>query len=162
MSQDDNLRDLVADVAAAYFSNSHVTPAEIPTVVQQIAMSLSAVGSAAPSAPVVEEPPVEMAAPKKITPAQVRKSITPDGLISFEDGKSYKTLKRHLTTRGLSLEAYREKWGLPKDYPSVAPNYSAARSQMAKSLGLGQLRRKEPEPVKPPVTRRPRKTAAAE
>ena len=69
----------------------------------------------------------------------MRKSITPDGLISFEDGKSYKTLKRHLSGHDLTPEQYREKWGLPRDYPMVAPNYSAARSQMAKSLGLGQM-----------------------
>ena len=64
--------------------------------------------------------------------------MTPDALISFEDNKPYKTLRRHLATHGLSPEQYREKWGLPRDYPMVAPNYSAARSQMAKQLGLGQ------------------------
>jgi predicted transcriptional regulator len=73
-----------------------------------------------------------------LTPAQIRRSITPDALVSFEDGKSYKTLKRHLSTRGLSVEQYKAKWGLPADYPVVSPNYSAARSAMAKTLGLGQ------------------------
>ncbi len=68
----------------------------------------------------------------------MRKSITPETLISFEDGRPYKTLKRHLAGRGLTPEQYRQKWGLPADYPMVSPNYSAARSQMAKSLGLGR------------------------
>jgi predicted transcriptional regulator len=136
MTEDSNLRDLVAEVAAAYFSNSHTSASDIPTVIQQIAASLAAVGAE----PSVEESaapaPVE-AAPKHATPAQARKSITPDGLISFEDGKIYKTLKRHLGQRGMTIADYKAKWGLPKDYPSVAPNYSAMRSQLAKSLGLG-------------------------
>ena len=134
MSEDDNhLRELVAEVAAAYFSQSHVTPSDIPIVVGQIAASLRAVGEAAPG-----EAAVEAAAPTKTSAAQVRKSITPETLISFEDGRPYKTLKRHLAGRGLTPEQYRQKWGLPTDYPMVSPNYSAARSQMAKSLGLGR------------------------
>jgi predicted transcriptional regulator len=153
MAQDDHLRDLVAEVAAAYFSNSHVAPSDIPTVVQQIASSLASVGTA--SAPAAAQEPSEEASPevavKKATPAQVRKSITPDALVSFEDGKPYKTLKRHLTTRGMTLADYREKWGLPKDYPTVAPNYSATRSAMAKSLGLGQLSRKQSDPAAKPA-----------
>lgn len=159
MAADDNLRDLVAEVAAAYFSNSHVTPAEIPTVVQQIASSLAAVGA---SAPAPEDSALQPASPKKLTPAQIRKSITPDALISFEDGKPYKTLRRHLTTHGLTIEQYKEKWGLPKDYPTVSPNYSAARSAMAKSLGLGQMRKtvSDPAPAAPPATRGRRKAAA--
>lgn len=136
MTEDnDRLRELVADVAAAYFSNTHVGPTDIPAVIQQIASSLMAVsaGETAPEAGAQEEP-----APPKLTPAQIRKSITPDALISFEDGKAYRTLKRHLSTRGLTPEEYREKWGLPRDYPMVAASYSEARSAMAKSLGLGR------------------------
>ena len=139
MGEDERLRDLVAEVAAAYFSNSHVPPFEIPNVVQQIATSLAAVGVS----PGAVDQPTEITEPAraKLTGAQIRKSITPDALISFEDGKPYKTRKRHLGTKGLSFAAYQEKWGLPKDYPTVAPNYSAARSAMAKSLGLGNRRR---------------------
>jgi predicted transcriptional regulator len=137
MSTDnENLRELVAEVAAAYFSNSHVGVTDIPNVVSQIAQSLGAVGAPQPEpaqAETAEEP-----AQRKATPAQVRKSVTPDALISFEDNKPYKTLKRHLTGRGLTPDQYREKWGLARDYPMVAPNYSAARSQMARSVGLGQ------------------------
>lgn len=141
-SEDATLRTLVAEVAAAYFSNSHVAPGDIPLVMAQIATSLSAVG-AAPQTAEVETSEPEAAGPKA-TAAQVRKSITPEALISFEDGRRYKTLRRHLSVKGLTPEQYREKWGLPKDYPMVAPSYSAARSAMAKSLGLGQKNRSEP------------------
>jgi predicted transcriptional regulator len=130
----DNLRELVAQVAAAYFRNSHVASAEIPAVISQIASSLSSVGPEKAAGSLDgqsgEQP--------KLTRAQIRKSIRPEALVSFEDGKSYKTLRRHLSTRGLSPEQYILKWGLPQDYPMVAPNYSAARSELAKSLGLGQ------------------------
>jgi predicted transcriptional regulator len=128
------LRQLVAQVAAAYFSNSHVNPSEIPNVISQIASSL---GGVSDGAGVTASEDSSGAGPK-LTRAQIRKSISPDALVSFEDNKPYKTLRRHLATRGLSPEQYREKWGLPSDYPMVAPNYSAARSQLAKSLGLGQ------------------------
>ena len=132
MSEDSDLRKLVADVSAAYFSNSHVTAAEISNVIGQIANSLSAVG-----APAVA-PADEASEQRKLTPAQIRKSITRDALISFEDNKPYKTLRRHLAVKGLTPEQYREKWGLAKDYPMVSPAYSEARSNMAKALGLGR------------------------
>lgn len=132
--QDDHLRELVAEVAAAYFSNSHVSAQDIPLVINQIASSLSGVAGGAPAA----EPEAAEPQTQKATSAQVKKSITPAALISFEDNRGYKTLKRHLSTRGLTPEQYREKWGLPKDYPMVAPSYSEARSAMAKSLGLGR------------------------
>ncbi|WP_238180875.1 MucR family transcriptional regulator, partial [Methylobacterium trifolii] len=82
------------------------------------------------------------AGPEKASPAQVKKSITPHHLVSFEDGKTYKTLRRHLTLRGLSPEAYRKKWGLPSDYPMTSANYSAQRSELARTFGFGQQRRK--------------------
>ncbi|CAN7639951.1 MucR family transcriptional regulator [Phenylobacterium sp. LjRoot219] len=140
----------MADVAAAYFSNSHVTPTDIQTVINQIASSLSAVGTT----PAVEASSPEAPEQIQLTPAQVRKSITRDALISFEDNKPYKTLRRHLAVRGLSAEQYREKWGLPKDYPMVAPSYSEARSKMAKALGLGarlNQARTPPPPAPPPA-----------
>jgi len=137
MESGDRLRELVAEVAAAYFSNSPVSAGEIPSVIGQIAASLAGVGAPVGSAPevAVAETP---AAPSRLTAGQIRKSITPDALISFEDGKPYKTLKRHLSTRGLTPDDYKAKWGLPADYPMVSPSYSAARSAMAVSLGLGQ------------------------
>jgi predicted transcriptional regulator len=79
---------------------------------------------------------------EKPTPAQIRKSITPEALISFIDGKPYKTLKRHLTGNGMTIEEYRERYGLPRDYPSTAASYSEMRAALAKSFGLGQQRRK--------------------
>jgi predicted transcriptional regulator len=81
----------------------------------------------------------------------IKKTVTPDYLISLEDGRRYRTLKRHLAGRGLTPEQYRQKWGLPPDYPMVAANYAAQRSELAKSIGLGQK----------PVVRRPRSTQAA-
>lgn len=139
---DDRLRGLVAEVAAAYFSTSPVSPNEISHVINQIATGLSSVGSTSQGTVEVVNGTTEAVSPVavKATPGQIRKSITPEALISFEDGRPYKTLKRHLSTRGLTVEQYRAKWGLPADYPSVSPNYSAARSQMAISLGLGQKR----------------------
>ncbi len=130
----DHLRDLVATVAAAYFSNVHVPQSEIPSVMKTIAESLAEVGGA----PTVADAPIEEAGPARPTAAQIRKSITADALTSFEDGKTYKTLKRHLTLRGLTPAQYREKWGLAKDYPMVAPSYSEARSKLAKAAGLGR------------------------
>ena len=135
MSEDSiNLRDLVAEVAAAYFSNTHVNAHDIPQVIAQIATSLAAVGAAQDGGSSASEAPDQA----KATPAQIRKSVTADALISFEDGKSYKTLKRHLTLRGLTPAEYRERWGLPRDYPMTAPSYSARRSELARSLGLGR------------------------
>ncbi len=145
--EQERLRELVADVAAAYFSNSHVTPGDIPNVIAQIASSLSSVGVELPSSESQEPAAAPEPEVTKATPAQIRKSITPDALISFEDGLPYKTLKRHLTTRGLTLEQYRQKWGLPPDYPMVAEAYARQRSELAKALGLGQLRRERAREV---------------
>jgi predicted transcriptional regulator len=131
------LQELVAEVAAAYFSNSPVSVSDISSVIAQIASSLANVGAAVPAeAPAVEDATAESVS--KLTAAQIRKSVTPAALISFEDGRPYKTLKRHLAVKGLTPQTYKEKWGLPADYPMVSPNYSAARSEMARSLGLGQ------------------------
>jgi predicted transcriptional regulator len=146
----------VAEVAAAYFANSHVNVAEISTVIGGIAKSLGAIGEVAAPSAVAEE---ETAEKPKLTPAQIRKSITPAALISFEDGRPYKTLRRHLAVKGLTPDEYREKWGLPKDYPMVAANYSAARSQMAKELGLGNRRKTTAAP--PPAPARGRRRGAA-
>ncbi|MCJ2021933.1 MucR family transcriptional regulator, partial [Methylobacterium sp. E-065] len=106
---------------------------DLPDLLSGVHTALAGLSQgAAPAAPMVD----------KQTPAQIRKSITPDALISFVDGKPYKTLKRHLTGAGLTIEQYRERFGLPRDYPSTAANYSAQRSALAISLGLGQQRKK--------------------
>lgn len=145
----EHLRDLVADVAAAYFANTHVGVGDIDKVIGQIAGSLAAVGpsgSAPPQAPAVAAPSEKAAS----TLAQIRKSITHDALVSFENSKPYKALKRHLAALGLTPAQYREKWGLPKDYPMVAPSYSAMRAKLAKAMDLRPNSRKTAAPAKAP------------
>ncbi|AWN43254.1 MucR family transcriptional regulator [Methylobacterium durans] len=125
----DQFIELSAQVVSAYVARNHVAASDIPALIHAVYGSLS--GLAEPVAPPVET--VE-----KPTPAQVRKSITPDALISFIDGKPYKTLKRHLSTHGLDPYSYRQRYGLPNDYPMVAASYAAQRSELAKSIGLGR------------------------
>ena len=125
--------ELAADIVSAYVSNNSVPLAELPNVIRDVHSALMRVTEQ--SAPVEVEP---------LKPAvSVKKSITPDYIICLEDGKQFKSLKRHLRSQyNLSPDAYREKWGLPPDYPMVAPNYAKARSNLAKQMGLGQQRRR--------------------
>ncbi|ACA20992.1 transcriptional regulator, MucR family [Methylobacterium sp. 4-46] len=123
---------LVVDIVAAYVSNNSVRPDDLPNLIASVGATLGDLGK--PAAPPAEETP-------KATPAQIRKSITPDALISFIDAKPYKSMKRHLTKNGLTPDEYRQRYGLPRDYPTVAPNYAAQRSELAKQLGLGANRR---------------------
>ncbi len=113
-------------------TNNSVQAGDLPSLIQTVHGALLSIASES------VEKPIE--APSPAVP--VKKSITPDHLISLEDGKRYKSLKRHLRKHGLTPEQYRAKWGLPSDYPMVAANYAAQRSELAKSLGLGQQRRK--------------------
>lgn len=129
--QPDNQIELTADIVAAYVSNNSLPVAGLSELIASVHGALTSLGT--PTEPAV-------AAVEKPTAAQIRKSITDDGLISFEDGRAYKTMKRHLTGRGLTPETYRAKYGLPTDYPMTAPGYSAQRSALAKTAGLGQLR----------------------
>ncbi|TXM94803.1 MucR family transcriptional regulator [Methylobacterium sp. WL116] len=129
----DNKLDMTAELVAAYVLNNNVPMSELAALITKVHAALTGLGN---------EAPVEPVGPEKATAAQIKKSVTPDALISFEDGKSYKTLRRHLTLRGLTPEAYRTKYGLPADYPMTTANYSAQRSELARSLGLGQMRRK--------------------
>jgi predicted transcriptional regulator len=126
--------DLTANIVSAYVSNN-VTPAsELPALISQIHGALLRVSSG--QADVAIEPS------KPAVP--VKKSMTSDYLVCLEDGKKFKSLKRHLRTQyNMTPEQYREKWGLPPDYPMVAPNYAVARSQLAKKMGLGQQRRRK-------------------
>ena len=118
------------DIVSAYVANNSIPSTELPSLIASIYRTLGEL-SGAPAAP---EPEIV----EKPTAAQIRKSIRPDGLVSFIDGKPYKTLKRHLTKHGLDPHSYRERFGLPADYPTTAANYSAQRSALAKQLGLGQ------------------------
>jgi predicted transcriptional regulator len=132
-AQPNNFIELAAELVAAFVSNNSVPVSELPNVIASVHAALSGLANAASAEP---------AGPAKPTPAEIKRSITPDALISFVDGKRYKTLKRHLTTNGLTFEEYRARYGLPADYPSTAASYSAQRSELARSTGLGQQRRK--------------------
>lgn len=130
--------ELTAEVVSAYVTHNAVQKNDLPDLIAAVHGSLAALGKPKP-APEAEKP----------SPAvPIKKSISHDYLISLEDGRRYKSLKRHLSGRGLTPERYREKWGLPPDYPMVAPSYAQQRSDLAKSMGLGrQRRREEPEAV---------------
>ncbi|MGH1588118.1 MucR family transcriptional regulator [Methylobacterium phyllosphaerae] len=124
--------ELTADIVSAYVANNSVPVPDLPLLLSGVHAALAGLGQATASA----EPEL-----KKATPAQIKKSITPDALISFIDGKPYKTLKRHLTGNGMTIEQYRQRFGLPPDYPTTASNYSAMRAEFARNAGLGHKRR---------------------
>ncbi|MBV9510006.1 MAG: MucR family transcriptional regulator [Caulobacteraceae bacterium] len=148
-AQDATLIELTADIASAYVSNNSVSAADLPGLIKSIHGALSGAGGE-------PEKPVEVKAPA----VSIKKSITDEYLICLEDGRRFKSLKRHLRTKyNLSPEEYRAKWNLPKDYPMVAPAYADARSKLAKQMGLGQGGRKAAAaPVKAAAPRgRPRK-----
>jgi predicted transcriptional regulator len=129
-----NFIELTASIVSAYVGNNPTPAAEIPNLISQVHGALVRVSSGR-----VEAVPLEPAKPA----VSLKKSIAPDYLVCLEDGKRFKSLKRHLRTQyNMTPEQYREKWGLPADYPMVAPNYAVARSQLAKQMGLGQQLRK--------------------
>ena len=133
---DDNVDTLTltAEIVASYLgSGGRVNAEEIPGIIRSVRAALEEGGETTSASTEADFPKADKRA--------VNKSITPDALISFVDNKPYKTLKRHLSRHGLDINSYRERYGLPNDNPSVAPNYSAARSEMAKKLGLGAQRR---------------------
>ncbi|WAJ28795.1 MucR family transcriptional regulator [Antarcticirhabdus aurantiaca] len=153
----DSRLDAVTDIITSYLSNNQVPASELPALIASVRAALEAPAGGRPAA---EAEPVDL------TPAvPVKKSITPDYLISLEDGRPYKSLKRHLqASYGMTPDDYRRKWGLPADYPMVAPNYAAARSALAKSMGLGRKRidavEPEPEPVAEAPAPKPRRGRA--
>ena len=146
-----SLIELTADIASAYVGNNSVSAGELPNLIKSIFGAL--VGTETP-APTVVEPQ---------TPAvSVRKSVTDDYLICLEDGRRFKSLKRHLRAKyNLSPQEYRAKWGLAKDYPMVAPAYAAARSSLAKSMGLGRGGRKTAVAAGKPAAKRGRPSKAS-
>ena len=127
------LIELTAEVVASFVSNNPLPRTELPALIQAVHSAVEKLGRELESAP----PLVELKAPA----VPVRKSVTPDYLICLEDGKRFKSMRRHLGLLGLTPEQYREKWNLPSDYPMVAPNYADQRSAMAKKIGLGRKRK---------------------
>jgi predicted transcriptional regulator len=122
---------LAAEIVAAYVSHNSVPSGDLAALITSVHATLTKLG------PVTAAPE-----PEALVPAvSIRKSITPDYLICLDDGRKFKMLKGHIASLGMTPDQYRLKWSLPKDYPMVAPNYAARRSEMAKKIGLGQLRR---------------------
>ena len=128
----ETLITLTADIVSAHVSNNSVAVNDLPQLIANVHNALNALGAKPEEAPARPEPAVS-----------VRSSIKPDYIVCLEDGKKLKMLKRHLKTAyNMSPEAYRERWGLPPDYPMVAPNYARQRSRLAKEIGLGTRARR--------------------
>ncbi|MDG4889721.1 MucR family transcriptional regulator [Mesorhizobium sp. WSM4887] len=120
--------ELTADIVSAYVSKNAVPVSSLPDLIASVNSSLARIGQ-----------PIEPEKPTQLPAVNPKRSVTSDYIICLEDGKKFRSLKRHLTTHfGLTPDEYREKWGLPRDYPMVAPNYSESRSALAKSMGLGR------------------------
>jgi predicted transcriptional regulator len=132
MTADARRLRLTTDIVAAYLENNVLPSEALPSLIRSVHAAIGAKANTAEAEP--QEAP-------QVSKAQIRKSITHDALISFEDGRPYRMLRRHLTSIGLTPAEYRAKWGLPKDYPMTAPAYSARRSELAKAAGLGSSRR---------------------
>ncbi len=132
MEDGTDLVDMTASIVSAYVSANQINPQDLPSLIRTVHSVLREVaGGVQVSVEPSQEPAVA-----------VKKSITPEYIICLEDGKKFKSLKRHLRTRySMTPEEYRAKWGLPHDYPMVAPNYAKARSDLAKRMGLGHARR---------------------
>ena len=126
--------ELAAEMVAAFVSNNPLPKSELPALIHAVHSAVERLAVGAETAPAQVE--------AKTPAVPIRRSITPDFLICLDDGKRFKSLRRHLAGLGLTPVQYREKWRLPFDYPMVAPNYAAQRSAIAKTLGLGQFKRK--------------------
>ena len=149
-----NLTELAAEIVSAFVANNNVAVGDLSKLINDVHTALQQTTTGGEKK---EEKPQEPA-------VSIRRSVQPDHIVCLEDGRHFKSLKRHLMSdHGMTPQEYRAKWGLPRDYPMVAPNYAASRSEMAKKIGLGQGRRKaaEPEPTPQPKRRggRPRKQA---
>jgi predicted transcriptional regulator len=124
--------NLTAEIVAAYVSQNRLAPSELEALIKSVHRALTSLG----------QEPAELERVEKPSPAAIRRSIRPDGLVSFIDGRTYKMLKRHLTTHGMTPAEYRERFGLPGDYPLTAPAYSQQRSEVARAAGLGTTTRR--------------------
>ena len=141
--------ELTADIVSAYVSNNPVPTTELAALIASVSASLSGLGQV-----------VEAAAPPLTPAVNPKKSVFPDYIVSLEDGRKFKSMKRHLGLLGMTPDEYRTKWGLPRDYPMVASAYSAQRSALAKELGLGRKPNAQTEPVAAPA-KKARKPKAA-
>ena len=142
-----HLVELAADVVSAYVANNNVPMSDLAGLIASVHSSLLGLGKKAEPAPVAAQVPA----------VSIRKSVTPDASICLEDGKSFKSLKRHLSSKyGMTPAEYRTKWGLPADYPMVAPAYAEARSALAKSMGLGRKAAAVVPPAKAKRTAKPK------
>ena len=127
------LLPLVSDIVADHVANNKTTPAELPQLIREVYQALVQ-ASAGETGPITRGDPA----------VPVKKSVTPDFIVCLEDGEKMKMLKRHLrTAHGMSLDQYRQRWGLPADYPMTAPNYTKTRNKLAKAIGLGTARRRK-------------------
>lgn len=130
MGEQDSLIEMAAQIVSAYVSNNRVDAAELPSLIRQTFSALASTDQQ--TFPETLDEPLKPAVP-------IKKSVTPDYIVCLDDGKRFKSLKRHLRTHyNLTPDEYRSKWGLPKNYPMVAPNYAQARSSLAREMGLGQ------------------------
>ena len=129
VTSSNELTVLTVDIISAYVGHNNVHLTGLPRLIAGVHSALTKLGQ-----------PVETEAEKPVAPVSIRKSIAHDYLISMEDGKPYKSLRRHLSGRGLTPEQYRQKWGLPHDYPMTSASYAAVRSELAKAAGLGRQR----------------------
>ena len=157
LQQTPNYLELAADIVLAFVSNNSVPVAELQALIGNVHAALTSVVNGAAEQPQEDLRPA----------VPIKKSVQPDCIVCLDDGKRFKSLKRHLrTVYNLTPDQYRAKWRLPHDYPMVAPNYAASRSELAKRIGLGARRKQatpvqpEPEPAAPPAKGRRRKKAA--
>jgi predicted transcriptional regulator len=129
------LAELAAEIVSAYVSKNSIPPSDLPSLISSVHAALS-------RATPVGVPQAQLKQPEApaVPPVPIKKSVTPDHIICLEDGKAFQSLKRHLGKLGFTPEKYREKWGLPSDYPMVAANYTKRRSEIAKGMGLGRIR----------------------
>ena len=142
-----DLISIAADIVSAYVSNNPLPMGELPKLIGDTYAAVQGASTPLTPAAVKQEPAVS-----------IRKSVTPDFIICLEDGKKFKSLKRHLATHyNLTPDEYRQKWNLPADYPMVAPNYAATRSALAKSIGLGR----KAAPATPAMAQKPKRAARA-
>jgi predicted transcriptional regulator len=139
-----NALQLAVGIVSSFVQRNKVVAADLPGLITTVHRAIIDTG----------DEPAASSDERKATPAQIRRSITADGLVSFEDGKPYRILKRHRNTYGLTPEEYRAKWGLPSDYPMTAPAYAQKRSEIAKAAGLGRLTRGSRK-LRAPVDRQP-------